>query len=141
VWRYDFERGTLTRLTFDIRGEETPIWSPDGKWITYVTAGQGPWQILRRAFDGSGVEELLFEHPHHQHAGSWAPDGKTLALEIQSETGSDIVIASLDDRRSTRPFVQTAFLERAPALSHDAEGDEGTNVDSPAASVDSGAGR
>ena len=49
VWRYDFDRGTLARLTFNIREEETPIWSPDGKWITYTTAGRGPYQILRYA--------------------------------------------------------------------------------------------
>jgi dipeptidyl aminopeptidase/acylaminoacyl peptidase/predicted Ser/Thr protein kinase len=120
VWRYDFEQERLARLTFDIRSEEQPIWSPDGKWITYTTAGQGPWHILRKAFDGSGVEELLFEHPHHQHAGSWTPDGKTLAFELLPESGSDIMIALLDDRRSTRPFMQTSFLERAPVFSPDA---------------------
>jgi Tol biopolymer transport system component len=119
VWRYDLARATLARLTFNARLEEAPIWSPDGKSITYTTAGQAPWQILRRAFDGSGVEELLFEHPHHQHAGSWTPDGKSLLFELMPESGSDIMSASLDDRRTTRPFVQSSFRELAPVLSPD----------------------
>lgn len=119
IWVYALERGTLSRLTFDAGAEEAPIWSPDGKWITYTSAGYGGSQTLRRPFDGGGVEERLFEHSDHHHPGSWAPDGKTLALEIMSGTGSDIVIASLDDRRSTRPFVHTSFLEFMPAFSPD----------------------
>jgi Tol biopolymer transport system component/predicted Ser/Thr protein kinase len=120
VWVYDFDRGTLARLTFDTGAKESAVWSPDGKWITYTASRPGGWQTLRRAFDGSGTEELLFENPNHQHWGSWAPDGKTLALGvIDPKTGSDIMIGSLDGQRSLRPLVRTPLDEDTPAFSPD----------------------
>ncbi|HUE87462.1 MAG TPA: protein kinase [Vicinamibacterales bacterium] len=120
VWVYDFPLGTLARLTFDAGAEESPVWSPDGKWITYTASRPGGWQTLRRAADGSGGEELLFEYPHHQHWGSWTPDGKTLALgTIDPKTGSDIVIGSLGSPRSLRPLIRTPLAEDFPAFSPD----------------------
>jgi hypothetical protein len=36
IWIHDTARGTETRLTFDPREDETPVWSPDGDWIAFA---------------------------------------------------------------------------------------------------------
>src|SRR5512140_750281 len=35
VWTFDVDRGALTRLTFEPEEDETPVWSPDGRWIAF----------------------------------------------------------------------------------------------------------
>jgi len=73
------------------------------------------WQLA----DGSGGAERLTTSNHVQVAGSWSPDGQTLAFE-ESVPGSgyDIGVFRLKDRK-TQPFLQTRFNEIAPRFSPD----------------------
>jgi serine/threonine-protein kinase len=59
LWLYDFGRGALTRLTFSDVQDQFPIWTPDGRWIVYASARNGPPNLFARAADGSGEEERL----------------------------------------------------------------------------------
>ena len=36
-----------------------PLWSPDGKWLAYISNRNGTWEIYRKPADGVGEEELL----------------------------------------------------------------------------------
>jgi hypothetical protein len=40
IWLYDLARETLTRLTFEGRGNLLPIWTPDGRRIAFPQTGQ-----------------------------------------------------------------------------------------------------
>ena len=79
VWTYDLVRRTPLRLTFEGRNS-FPIWSPDGRWITFVSVRDNKTAIYRVAADASGKPELLVETGTGAVPNSWAPDGKTLVL-------------------------------------------------------------
>ena len=36
IWIYELARGTSLRLTFDLRNETLPVWSPDGRFVAYA---------------------------------------------------------------------------------------------------------
>ena len=124
VWAGDVGRGTLTRLTFEPSEDETGVWSPDGKQIAFAasrgTGAQTSRQLLRKAADGSGAEEILFRGEGHAHASDWTPDGRTLVFtNTVPATGVDIWILPLEGDRKSRPFLQTPFNENWPRLSPD----------------------
>ena len=108
IWLIDIARGIPTRSTFDKGEEETPIWTPDGRRVTFAaergehassgTAGLAPGlappgiaspragverSLSWQAFDGSDREQTLVSTAHG-HTGSWSPDGKFIAAVAQS---------------------------------------------------------
>ena len=58
IWVYDFKRKVNTRLTFGSFQANTPVWSPDGQWITYagVRSHNG---LFRKPSSGMGQEETF----------------------------------------------------------------------------------
>jgi len=85
LWVYDMARGTTSSVTLGGSGATFPIWSSDGQRLTYSHprntpkgTGQGIYWI--RA-DGAGQEQpLIPDSILSAYAGSWSPDGKTLAF-------------------------------------------------------------
>jgi Tol biopolymer transport system component len=57
IWIYDFEGGSLHRLTFE--GGSVETWSPDGTWIIFQRGRdeRGQRGISRQLADGSGPVE------------------------------------------------------------------------------------
>jgi dipeptidyl aminopeptidase/acylaminoacyl peptidase len=70
-------------------GEEVvdgPVWSPDGRWITFSTYDA---EIRRIHPDGSG-EQVIAELPGQEiRALLWSPDGRHLAYTAQDFPPSD----------------------------------------------------
>ncbi len=63
IWSIDMSTGKGTAITSDEDQDITPIWSPDGKQILYVSIparNARYWSIYRKAADGSGSAEQLF---------------------------------------------------------------------------------
>ena len=85
IWVYDLERRTPTRLTFE-GANENPIWTPDGRWITFAGVRQEKHGIYRVAADASGKPELLVETESQANPHSWLPDGKML---VYAAPGAD----------------------------------------------------
>ena len=118
VWVYDTARGTFSRLTFE--GDNyAPIWTPDGKRITFSSNRDGPSNIYWKASDGSGLDERLLGNDYEKVASSWSPDGRIVAYtEYHPESGADIWILPLDPGRP-QPFLRSPFNEYAPMFSPD----------------------
>jgi Tol biopolymer transport system component len=119
VWVYDIARGALSRLTFE-GTNAAPLWTPDGKRITYQSERVGAWGLFWTAANGSGPEERLTTSPSFQLPESWSPDGRLLAFrQIDPSTGEDIWILPLEGERKPTPFLRTTFDEREAAFSPD----------------------
>jgi Tol biopolymer transport system component len=128
IWVYQWERDALTRLTFAGESNTNPVWTPDGQRIVYSSreAG-GAVNLWWRRADGAGEAERLATTETTQYAGSWRPDGKTLAFDqFNPGTGSDIMTLSIQgDEKSgwkpgkPKPFVNSAYQEHEPAFSPD----------------------
>jgi len=120
VWLQDATREVLTRLTFGAAEEETPDWSPDGKWIAYSALRGDTHHLYVKSSDGSGGEKVLASSANHAHTGSWAPDGTSIVFtEYTAATRGDIWMKPLDGAGQPRPIVQTPFNERGPRISRD----------------------
>src|SRR5262245_34367527 len=78
IWTYDLASGKGIAVTNDTPPDQAPIWSPDGSKVAYVSTRQSYAGIYRKAWDGTGEEELLFRYT--PGAGmvltDWSPDGK-----------------------------------------------------------------
>jgi Tol biopolymer transport system component len=82
IWTIDLASGKSTPITDDTFPENAPIWSPDGKYVAYVSTRESLSGIYRKPADGTGKEELLFQYT--PGAGmvltDWSPDGKFMTF-------------------------------------------------------------
>jgi serine/threonine protein kinase len=78
LWLYEFDRGTSTRLTFDLEGDDYATWSPDGRQIAFGRPREGVTNIYVKSADGSGVERRLLTSPFAKIPMDWSPDGAFL---------------------------------------------------------------
>ncbi|MHB8055316.1 MAG: S41 family peptidase, partial [Candidatus Aminicenantales bacterium] len=60
--------------------ERNSKWSPDGKWIAYISDASGEDEIYLRPQDGTGKpEQLTFAADTYKYGFLWSPDGKKIA--------------------------------------------------------------
>ncbi len=109
IWVYDLSGDTQIRqLTFG-GGNTLAIWTPDGQRVTFTSDRDGKQEIYWQPADGSGVAERLAtaEEGMNLLAGSWSPDGKTLALMVagSAATGRIGVWTLSHDGETTTPEV------------------------------------
>jgi Tol biopolymer transport system component len=82
IWTYDIASGKGYAVTNSVWPDFAPIWSPDGKQVAYVSTREQYSGIYRKAWDGTGEEELLFRYTPGAGIGfsDWSPDGKFLTF-------------------------------------------------------------
>jgi Tol biopolymer transport system component len=120
VWLIDVERGTPTRLTNDRADDNTPVWSPDGKYIAFRSNRKGQFDLYRRASGGAAVDELLFESPDPKTPTGFSPDGKLLLFNRQmGATRTDIWALPMTGDRKPFEVVATDHAEGFASLSPD----------------------
>jgi len=60
--------------------ERNSKWSPDGKWIAYISDVSGEDEIYLRPQDGTGTPtQLTFNADTYKYGFFWSPDGKKIA--------------------------------------------------------------
>ena len=121
LWVYDWQRDTMTRLTFTGTADGA-VWSPDGRYIAFLAVGEG-LSVIRS--DGSGKPQPLTQSKNRQLPQSFAPDGKRLVFfETASGTGDGLWAVPLESDKEGLPagkpevFLQT----RANSLSFSSDG-------------------
>ncbi|MEE9161503.1 MAG: protein kinase, partial [Candidatus Neomarinimicrobiota bacterium] len=99
VWVYDMIRHTLTRLTFE-GINNLPLWTPDGKRVTFSSTRAGSTNLFWKPADGSGAAERLTTSEYTQIPQSWSPDGQVLGFhELHPITNWDIWVLPLEGER------------------------------------------
>jgi eukaryotic-like serine/threonine-protein kinase len=127
IWVYEWERDTITRLTFTPGFDGLPVWSPDGKHIAFTSRRAGMANLYWMRADGAGKTVRLTESKNIQSAWSFSPDGKRLAFqEADSRTNFDLWTLPFEEVESDHPkpgkpepFLVTPFNEFAPMISPD----------------------
>jgi Tol biopolymer transport system component len=129
IWVYEWERDTLTRLTFGGEGNAYPAWTPDGQRIVYSSQEKegAPNLWWARANGAADAQRLTQSKNLAQFQESWSLDGKVLAFrQLNPGTGNDIMTLPIEGNEKSgwkpgepKPFVNSAFNEIEPAFSPD----------------------
>ena len=118
IWIYDWERDTLSRLTFDPTDDLRPVWTPDGTRIAY-SSRRGDKQSANlwwQRADGTGEPQRLTNSTAQQTLSSFAPDGRMLAFDEVtqgSKTARDLMMLPIEGDEATgwKPGKPTVFLQ------------------------------
>ncbi len=59
--------------------ERNPVWSPDGKYVSYFSDRSGEYRLVIEEQDGlAPPREITLQKPTHYYTPSWSPDSKKL---------------------------------------------------------------
>jgi len=114
IWIYDIGSEKLTRITSE--GENNaPMWTPDGRWLTFASNRNGLHHIIRQPADGSGVAESVVSSRDILLPGSWTADNRTLLYTDRPPTDKLRMFALHIDRASTsEPLGNRSFPSLSP---------------------------
>jgi Tol biopolymer transport system component len=121
IWLVDAGRGVPRRLTFDAAIDFTPIFSPDGGRVVYVSDGRADiWDIVERSADGTGDATVLLESAENKQIHDWSSDGRYILYSSQNtQTDYDLWARPLDGDRDPISIAATAFVEDEAKFSPD----------------------
>ncbi len=82
IWRWDFARETMTRLTFALAFDGNPVWTPDGRRLVFSSRRDGAKRSLYwKAADGTGAVERLTDAPSRHYPNGFTSDGNRLLYD------------------------------------------------------------
>src|ERR1017187_9174809 len=126
VWTFDLANETLTRVTSGPAYEYSPVWTSDNKYLFFASGpsatGPGvPFDVYRKAADGTGTTETLTERLEGGYPMSLAPDGKSLVyLGFSPQSASELFVLPLDPKGPPRGlFPDAKFNEVNASISPD----------------------
>jgi len=120
TWIMDLSTATPVRLGGEKEASSNPLWSPDGKWLSYSAGEDDKSGLWVAHADGSGATFLAPTRgtnsplPEQGESVTWSPDNRQIAF-VSSTPGPETAEASGD------PMVITRYLYKPTAgegLSH-----------------------
>ncbi len=121
VWLLRLSDGALTRTTF-LRDGHDPTWSPDGRFVSFLSTRSGALGIYRVRPGSTEPAESLFASPQLGYTGVWLKDESALVTAgttLEGGSRTDIGIVRNGGRGPIDALVATRFEEQYPALSPD----------------------
>jgi len=121
LWLDEFTRGISTRFTFDPATETSPVWSPDGSSVAFVSNRDGFFDLYRKPSSGAGNEEVVLKSSESKSPYDWSPDGRYLLYAARSRgTSLDLWVLPLaGDNRKPWLYLKTEFDEDSGQFSPD----------------------
>lgn len=110
IWVFDLAGGGSTKLTNSQKQQSVraPNWSPDSRYVAYIATRDGNEGLYRKAANGEGQEELLYQLPG---AGiiltDWSPDGRYLCFFSQQLGGNIVFALPLEGERKPIEIVRS----------------------------------
>jgi len=105
IWMTSWDGSQSIRLTSTPEGESTPRWSPDGRYLAFVSGrqeGKGGqvWLLDRRGGEAQRLTTLKGGISEF----AWSPDAKRLVLVLDEETDS-IARKDTAEHKTPKPIV------------------------------------
>ncbi|MBS1682647.1 MAG: S9 family peptidase [Bacteroidetes bacterium] len=102
IWMVSWDGNESVRLTTSPDGENHPRWSPDGKYLTFLssrydTKSSQLWRMDRRG----GEAEKITDLKHSISDYFWSPDAKKILLVMQDQESSD----DAEKKKKPKPIV------------------------------------
>ncbi len=82
VWMVATAGGPPVRLTTSKKNDNSPRWSPDGRWIAFISAREDKPQVFLISPTG-GEAERLTESKSGVQSFQWSPDSRSIAYVAQ----------------------------------------------------------
>ena len=121
IWIKQLDRGPIIKLTLEEKDSYFPVWTPDGRSVTFSSLASETYNVSTKRADGSARAVRQTREKRNLWVPDWAPDGKWLLF--QTGTGSpgagDILGIRPGIDTLPVPLVATKFTEVSPALSPD----------------------
>ncbi len=84
IWTVDTkDGGAPVRLTADPASDTSPVWSPDGQTIYFLSSRGGSSQVFRMSGSQPGDATQVTRYPLDVGAFALSPDGKQLAVALE----------------------------------------------------------
>ena len=105
VWMTSWDGATTIRVTSSPESESSPRWSPDGRYLAFLSGrqeGKGAqiWLLDRRGGEAQRVTQVK----GGVSGFAWSPDSKRLALVVDEETDS-IARKDTAEHKTPKPIV------------------------------------
>jgi len=90
IWRMNLKTGTTQQLTFNKASDNSPVWSPDGTFIYFVSTRKDGAQLWKMAANGGEAQQLTNFSPGIGNPTP-LPDGSGIIFEstVFPEAGAD----------------------------------------------------
>ena len=113
---YNLQDSTIERVTSGDTFNYLPIWSPDGKWIAFVTANidHNVFSIYKIPSDNGQKTQLITDLTDFPQGLSWSSDGNSIAFEYQN----DIYTVPSNGGLTTK-LINSPWMDCCPAYSPD----------------------
>ena len=122
LWVKQLDQGPLSRITNDGTRNRRPVWSPDGRSLTFLSNREGQEAVWTRRADASGSTDLVLRTATAIEEISYSRDGTWLVYRDRGVAvggGSDIFAVRVGTDSVPVPVAVSEFMERSPALSPD----------------------
>lgn len=101
IWMVRWDGSQQVRLTFTPDGESRPRWSPDGRYLAFVSSRQGAkggqvWLLNRAGGEAMKVTEVKGGVADY----AWSPDSRRLVLVVNDP---DPAVAAAEEAREKAP--------------------------------------
>lgn len=113
IWSLPAEKGISRNLTADTDGsaERDPIWSPDGKWIAYLSDRTGEYEVYVTQSDGkSEARQLTHNGNAYRYMHNFSPDSKKIVYGDKSGT---IYLLDIESGESKK-VAQDMYAQQPP---------------------------
>jgi tricorn protease len=94
VFTAPVEEGDLKQLTDGPARDRTVAYSPDGKWISYISDQSGREELYVVPVDGSAPAQKLTEIDALKLGYNWSPDSKEIAFASSDDKLRKLVVAT-----------------------------------------------
>jgi eukaryotic-like serine/threonine-protein kinase len=108
IWTFEIATGKSHVVTSDSAPDSAPVWSPNGKAIAFVSTRGDYTGLYRKAGDGTGSEERLYQHTPGTPSvvlTDWSADGRFLTFYA----GDILYALPLDGDRKPTEIERTEF--------------------------------
>jgi Tol biopolymer transport system component len=120
IWVVDLARTVSSRLTFEPRNENYPVWSPDGARLIYYSDSPDASGLYVRHSTGAGRSEQVLASSQEAVALDWSRDGRFVLYSLASpRSGNDIWVLSMSGEVKPRPLLDGPFDEFQARFSPD----------------------
>ena len=121
VWLQNLDTDVLSRFTVGSGPSASPLWSPDGTRVVFVTrTSVSDYEIrMLSANSPGGRPEVLLQGPYNSVAVTdWSPDRKAILFNSRSEkTRDDLWVLPMEGDRKAAVLLQTPANEGSAMFS------------------------